>query len=58
MVKLWSIESQNELVTIKSHSDTVKSVAFSLDGKYLASGSDDETIKLWLVESQKEVATL
>jgi WD40 repeat protein len=40
------------------HSNEVKSVAFSPDGKYLASGSGDNTVKLWCVESQKEVTTL
>ncbi len=33
------------------HSDYVYSVAFSPDGKYLASGSRDETVNLWSVES-------
>jgi WD40 repeat protein len=33
-------------------------VAFSPDGKTLASGSDDNTIKLWDVATGKEQATL
>jgi WD40 repeat protein len=30
-------------------------VAFSPDGKYLASGSDDKKVKLWSIESHKNV---
>ena len=33
-------------------------MAFSPDGKYLASGSHDNTVKVWNVEAQKEVTTL
>jgi WD40 repeat protein len=40
------------------HSKSVNSVAFSPDGKYLASGSDDNTVKLWSLESQKDVNML
>ncbi len=31
---------------------------FSLDGRYLASGSYDSTIKLWNIGSQKELSIL
>jgi WD40 repeat protein len=43
---------------LQGHSSRVWFVVFSPDGKYLASGSLDKTVKLWSVESQKEVTTL
>ncbi|MBD2485304.1 serine/threonine-protein kinase [Planktothrix sp. FACHB-1365] len=46
------------VATLTGHSDTVYSVAFSPDGRTLASGSNDTTIKLWDVQSQRQIATL
>src|SRR3954454_9249851 len=48
----------NLLATLQGHTEGVTSVAFSPDGKMLASGSNDETIKLWDVQAGKEHATL
>ena len=49
---------QAQLVVQKGHADGVKSVAFSPDGKTLASGSSDQTIKIWDLTSGRELRTL
>ncbi|MCC3529531.1 MAG: AAA family ATPase, partial [Microcoleus sp. PH2017_22_RUC_O_B] len=43
---------------LETHSSLVKSVSFSPDGKTLASGSDDETIKLWDITTGKEIRAI
>ncbi|MBU2509966.1 caspase family protein [bacterium] len=41
----------------KSHHDQIDSVAFSPDGRFLVSGSRDQTVKLWDVREAKEITT-
>jgi WD40 repeat protein len=43
---------------LKGHDSIVYSVAFSPDGKTLATGSGKGTVKLWDVNTQQELATL
>ncbi len=46
------------LRTLKGHTDAVECLAFSADGKRLASGSQDRTIRIWDVATGECVQTL
>jgi len=66
--RFWEEESRRErdryvatgqfLHTLTGHTSTVWSLAFSADGKYLASGDQDASIRIWEVRSGREVDIL
>ena len=47
---IYNVKEKNRLI---DHSRDVSAVAYSVDGKYIASGSYDTTVKLWDVNGKK-----
>src|SRR5262249_34540508 len=54
--RLWDVAT--DPATLEGHAFQVSSVAFSPDGKRLATGSSDRTVKLWDAATGQELATL
>lgn len=57
-IKLWDVESRQEIKTLSGHANWVWAVTFSPDGKTLASGSLDNTVRVWNVDSGQQVHLL
>jgi WD40 repeat protein len=59
-IKLWNVSGMNPqlLRELQGHTDYVTSVSFSPDGRQLASGSFDNTVRLWSVTSGKLLKVL
>ena len=58
-LKLWhAYRGGEEQATLKGHEDEVFCLAFSPNGKSLATGSADWTVRLWNLEKRTEPAVL
>jgi WD40 repeat protein len=58
-IKMWDVASGRELPTsFIGHNSPILTIAFSADGKFLASGGEDPFIKIWDVTANREYATL
>jgi COMPASS component SWD3 len=47
LVKLWDAYTGQIIRTLEGHTEGISDIAWSNDGEYLASASDDKTIRIW-----------
>jgi WD40 repeat protein/serine/threonine protein kinase len=57
-VSLWDTSSGKHLGTLAGHKQTIWSLAFTPDGKTLATSSSDGTLRLWNVKSRRELLSI
>lgn len=48
-IQLWNIFTERCRKILKTNNDSIRSIAFSSDGRILASGNEDGSIRLWKI---------
>jgi WD40 repeat protein len=54
-VWLWDFNGNKVIAVLRGHKDSVRALAISQDGRILASGSSDGTVKLWNLYKKREI---
>ncbi len=57
-VRVWDRDSGRELGRLTGHTDSVRSIDVSRDGRLALTGSDDRTARLWDLSTGREAARL
>ena len=57
-MKVWRVGDSSLVRTLSGHSKPVVTVALSPDGQFVASGSEDSTVRIWRMEDGKLVKVL
>ncbi|GAA6023731.1 hypothetical protein JCM10207_000238 [Rhodosporidiobolus poonsookiae] len=57
VVRVWDPRSRKQVSRLGGHTDNIRAVILSDDGKWLLSASSDSTVKLWSLSAQKALHT-
>lgn len=57
-IRIWDLKTGKVEKTLKGHDAAIESFALSKDGKFAATGSEDQTVIVWDLSAGKAVQTL
>jgi len=58
LAQTWDISSDEKVLNLSGHADGVLSVAYSSNGRFIATGSRDKTVRLWHAATGVPIITL
>jgi WD40 repeat protein len=57
-VRAWDLTTGKELLRMTGHTDAVRAISISADGRFVLTGGDDRTARLWDLGSGRELQRL
>jgi hypothetical protein len=57
-LRLWNVSTGQQMATLEGHTNWVRSVAFSRDGRRIVTGADDHTARIWDAKTGEQIAAM